>query len=594
MSSKILSRRDLDFILEWLDTETLLARPRFAAHSRDTFAAALDLSADLAERFFANHNAASDRKEPRFDGGRVEIIPEVKRALDEFAASGMLSGAMDERVGGMQLPHVVHRACFAWFQAANIATASYSMLTMANAALLLEYGSQQQVSRYVLPMLQGRFTGTMCLSEPQAGSSLSDVQTRATPAGGGSYRLRGHKMWISGGEHDLADNIVHLVLARIDGAPAGVKGISLFVVAKLMVADDGSLGEHNDVAISGINHKMGYRGTVNTVFNLGDGAYQPGGEPGAIGSLVGEENQGLAIMFRMMNEARIAVGTGAAALGYTGYLHALDYARSRPQGRLVENKDPKTPQVAIVRHPDVRRMLLAAKCYAEGGLALTLFAARLLDEAHTATNADDSREAELVLDVLTPVVKSWPSQWCLAANDLAIQVHGGYGYTRDYPVEQFYRDNRLNPIHEGTFGIHAADLLGRKVRIDGGRGFTLLVDRIETTCDKAPEDWQEQADALRGALRRIVEVTGSLWSDGDPTSALINAGVYLEAFGHIVVAWIWLQLAISAGSEQESFLEGKRAAARYFFSYELPRVGPWIELLAANPTMLNDLDDACL
>jgi butyryl-CoA dehydrogenase len=591
----VLSRRDLDFLLiDWLKADALISRPRFSEHSLDTFSAALDLAEELAVQYFAPHNALADQQEPYFDGQRVHMIPEVGEALSAFAASGLLSAALDSRFGGDQLPHVIHRACFAWFQAANISTASYAMLTMANANLLCRYGTPEQFSRYAVPMLAGRFSGTMCLSEPQAGSSLGDVRTRAVYDRDAQYRLFGSKMWISGGDHELSENIIHLVLARIEDAPSGVKGLSLFLVPKFLGTKDSKCDTRNDVVLSGVNHKMGYRGTVNAILNFGEGFYLPEGEPGAIGYLVGNENDGLATMFHMMNEARIAVGTGAAALGYTGYLHALAYARQRPQGRPPGEKDPASPQVPIVSHPEVRRMLLAAKSYAEGGLALALYAARLLDEQASTEDEQRARECGLLLDVLTPIVKSWPSQWCLAANDLAIQIHGGYGYSREYPVEQFYRDNRLNPIHEGTSAIQALDLLGRKVRIANGAGLRLLLDRILATVDAAPADWRPEAMQLAAGARRLADATATLWADGDPTVALANAGTYLEAAGHVVLAWIWLEQVQATAGREDRFFMGKLAAARYFFRYELPRTGAQFDQLISRDTLLLDLDDECL
>ncbi|MEU2876214.1 acyl-CoA dehydrogenase [Streptomyces sp. NPDC007070] len=583
MASLLLSRRDLDFLLyEWLDVESLTARPRFADHSRETFDAALDLSETIATRHFAPHNKKNDAEEPRFDGTRVHIIPEVGKALRVFADAGLIGGAMDAEVGGMQLPGVVADACFAWFQAANVGTAAYPFLTIGNANLLLAHGSPEQIDTYVRPMVEGRFTGTMCLSEPQAGSSLADVRTRAEPAGDGAYRLFGNKMWISGGDHELTENIVHLVLARIPGGPPGVKGLSLFIVPKYLVGPDGTPGERNDVVLAGLNHKMGYRGTTNTLLNFGEGGFRPGGAPGAVGHLVGEPHRGLAYMFHMMNEARIGVGLGATALGYTGYLHALDYARTRPQGRPVTAKDAAAPQVPIIEHADVRRMLLAQKSYVEGALALILYCGRLLDEQRTAATEQERDRARLLLDVLTPIAKSWPSQWCLEANNLAIQVHGGYGYTREYDVEQFYRDSRLNPIHEGTHGIHGLDLLGRKVVADGGAGLGLLAETISATTARAAAAQGELAElgrSLDAALTRIVTVTGRLWADGDPQTALANASVYLEAVGHTVLAWIWLEQLLAADGREGDFHAGKRQAARYFFRYELPRTGPQFDLL---------------
>ncbi|NMO53315.1 acyl-CoA dehydrogenase [Actinoplanes sp. TBRC 11911] len=568
--STILSRRDLDFLLyEWLDVTALTERDRFAEHSRETFDAFLDVSAQIAERDFAPHNRRNDLEEPTFDGVRVDTVPEVAAALKVFNETGLPASTMDASVGGLQLPHVVARACFAWFQAANIGTASYAMLTMANASLLLRYGTPEQIETYAKPMLDGRFTGTMCLSEPQAGSSLSDVLTRATPRGDGTYRITGSKMWISGGDHELSETIVHLVLARAAGAPAGVKGLSLFIVPKHHVAADGTVTGRNGVVLAGLNHKMGFRGTTNAVLSFED----------ASGYLVGEEGRGLAYMFHMMNEARIGVGAGAVALGYTGYLHALSYARERTQGRPVADKDPSAPAVPLIRHPDVRRMLLASKAYVEGGLALVLYAAKLLDEP--------SPENDLLLDVLTPIVKAWPSQWCRLANDHAIQIYGGYGYTREYPVEQFYRDNRLNSIHEGTDGIQGLDLLGRKVVMSEGAGLRLLLSRIRADAKSSP--------AVLDACDRLEAVTARLWESGSPTVALANSTAYLEAAGHLVIAWMWVsQLSAVPAGSTEAFYEGKRLAARYFLTHELPRIGPLLDLLESRDTLLADLDDTHL
>ncbi|MEV0849886.1 acyl-CoA dehydrogenase [Streptomyces sp. NPDC049954] len=594
--SLLLSRRDLGFLLhEWLRVEELTKRPRYAEHDRETFDAVLELSETIATRHFAPHNKKNDAQEPSFDGERVHIIPEVGEALEVFARAGLTGAGLDAEVGGMQLPRVVTDACFAWFQAANVATSAYPFLTVGNANLLLAHGSQEQIDTYVRPMVEGRWFGTMCLSEPQAGSSLADVRTRAERAPDGTYRLFGNKMWISGGDHELSENIVHLVLARTPGGPAGTKGLSLFVVPKRLVGTDGALGERNDVVLAGLNHKMGYRGTTNTLLNFGEGAHRPGGEPGAVGYLVGEENRGLAHMFHMMNEARIGVGLGATALGYTGYLHALDYARARPQGRPVGAKDPATPQVPIIAHADVRRMLLAQKAYVEGALALTLYCGRLVDEQRTAPGRAERERAGLLLDILTPIAKSWPSQWCLTANSLAIQVHGGYGYTREYDVEQFYRDNRLNPIHEGTHGIHGLDLLGRKAVIGGGAALRLLLGAIGESAARARTaggDLPAYGARLVDAADRVARVTAALWADGDPDTALANASVYLEAVGHVVIAWMWVEQLLAADGRTGDFYAGKRAAARYFFRHELPATGPKFDLLESLDTTASDMDPA--
>ncbi|MEO3759817.1 acyl-CoA dehydrogenase [Mycobacterium sp. B14F4] len=585
MKSHLLSRRDLDFLLyEWLRVDELTERERFAEHSRDTFDAVLDLCEQLATRYFAPHNKTSDANEPTFDGEKVTLIPEVKEAWDAFARADLLAMSADQRLGGAQLPVTVAEAAIAWFYAANISSSGYLMLTMANANLLSRFGSEDQIATFLEPMLSGRFSGTMALSETQAGSSLADILTRAEPQEDGTYRLFGSKMWISGAEHELTDNIVNLVLAKIPGGPAGTKGISLFIVPKYLVADDGSVGERNDVVLAGLNHKMGQRGITNTVLNLGEGTFTPGGKAGAVGYLVGEPHRGITYMFTMMNEARLGVGMGAVALGYTGYLKSVDYARERPQGRPMTAKDPSVPQVPIIEHADVKRMLLAQKAYVEGGLALLLYCARLVDVGHSAQSDEERDTTALLLEMLTPVGKSWPSQWCLEANNLAIQVHGGYGYTREYDVEQHYRDNRLNPIHEGTHGIQSLDLLGRKVTMRGGAGLAAVGAAIAETVAQATSIGGEtagQATQLGKAWQRLVEVTAQMFASGDIDAAMANSAVYLEAFGHIVVAWMWLQQAIAAHGREGDFYDGKRQAARFFFRYELPRTAPQLDLLAS-------------
>ncbi len=425
--------------------------------------------------------------------------------------------AMDGEFGGAQLPVTVAEAGFAWFSAANVSTTGYLMLTIANANLLAKFGTPEQIDAFLRPMLAGRFSGTMALSETQAGSSLADILTRAEPQDDGTYRLFGSKMWISGAEHELTDNIVNLVLAKIPGGPPGTKGISLFIVPKYLVGDDGSVGERNDVVLAGLNHKMGQRGITNTVLNFGEGRFTPGGQPGAVGYLVGEPHRGLTYMFHMMNEARLGVGMGAVSLGYTGYLKSLEYARERPQGRPVTAKDPSAPQIPIIEHADVKRMLLAQKAYVEGGMALLLYCAKLVDLQHSAESDEERDATTLLLDILTPVGKSWPSQWCLEANSLAIQVHGGYGYTREYDVEQHYRDNRLNPIHEGTHGIQSLDLLGRKVTQRGGASLAALGDGHRPDRRRRRRRGRRDRRArrqLEATWQRLVDVTTAMFDSG--------------------------------------------------------------------------------
>jgi alkylation response protein AidB-like acyl-CoA dehydrogenase len=609
MESLILSRRDLDFLLyEWLQAEKLSAYPRYAEHSRETFDAVVDLCQRMATDLFAPHNKKGDQNEPHFDGEKVTLIPEVKTALDALAGAGLFAAAQDYQFGGMQLPVLIEKAAYAWFMGANIATSGYPFLTIGNANTLLKHGTYAQIKAFAMPELEGRYFGTMCLSEPQAGSSLSDIASRAEYEGesefGPQYRITGNKMWISGGEHDLSENIVHLVLAKVPDENGrfipGVKGISLFVVPKFLVSESGELGERNDVMLAGLNHKMGYRGTVNTLLNFGEGSrHRPGGRAGAVGYLVGPLHQGLPCMFHMMNEARIGVGMGATLLGYTGYLHALDYARNRPQGRplTAAGKDASSPQTRIIDHADVKRMLLAQKSYVEGALALNLYCARLVDEERNAQDDEKRVRATLLLEILTPIAKSWPSQWCLEANNLAIQVHGGYGYTRDYNVEQFYRDNRLNPIHEGTHGIQGMDLLGRKVVMHDGAALRLLAETIQQTLKRAAaiSALSDFVEPLASVMQKVGAVTGKLWGTNDPQKALANASVYLEAFGHMVLAWIWLEQALLAckaveGSDAD-FYRGKMAACRYFFEWELPRTRAQLDLLSSLNTLTLDMQD---
>lgn len=588
-----LSRRDLDFLLyEWLDVESLTRRERFAEHSRETFDAVLDLSEDLAVKKFAPLNKLGDQQEPQVgEDGKVVQPAEIVDGIRAFIESGLLAGSFDDDLGGMQLPTTVGHASQAWFQAANAGMSSYAFLTIGNANLLVEYGTPEQIDTWVRPMIEGRYFGTMCLSEPQAGSSLADITTRATPQDDGTYRITGTKMWISAGEHEISENIVHLVLAKAPGGGPGVKGISLFIVPKYL--DDGT---RNDVALVGLNHKMGQRATTNTLLNFGDGSWQPDAVPGAVGYLVGEEHKGLFYMFHMMNEARIGVGFLATALGYAGYLTSVEYAKVRTQGRPVDDKNPSSKPVPIIEHADVKRMLLAQKSYVEGSMALGLYCAKIVDEMATITG-DEHDRLLLLLDVLTPIAKSWPSQWCLTANDLAIQVHGGYGYTREFDVEQYYRDNRLNPIHEGAHGIHALDLLGRKVIMKGGAGLALLAETIGATIDRAAAAGGPAAvhgSALKAALARLVETTAAVWADRDPQLALANATAYLEAAGHLVIAWMWLEQILAVGDKTGDFYDGKRAAAQYFFTYELPKTGPMFDLLVALDRTTLDTDPAWL
>ena len=597
-------RSTVDFLLhDWLGVESLRERPRFSDHSRETFDSVLDACERIAREKYAPFNRVADTEEPWFDGEKVHLPEASHEASRAYRESGMLAAAQDYELGGMQLPCVVEMAANSFFSKAGIGIGGGGMLTSGNANLLMAHGTPAQQEVFARNEFAGRFSGTMCLSEPQAGSSLSDIATRAVADGadfesdplGPRYRLRGNKMWISNGEHELSENIIHLVLAKIpddDGRLVpGTRGISLFVVPKKLVGGDGELtGERNDVALAGLNHKLGYRGIPNTLLNFGEGRHPVRGGAGAIGYRVGRPGEGLRCMFHMMNEARIAVGLGATMLGFAGYEASLEYAKSRPQGRPVgpAGKDPTQPQVRIVEHADIKRMLLAQKSYCEGALALELYCARLVDELHTGSD-DAKARSHVLLEVLTPIAKSWPSEWCLEANSLAIQVLGGYGYTRDFPVEQYWRDNRLNMIHEGTHGIQALDLLGRKVVMDGGGGLALVRSAIAETADRARSvpELVEHANALTRASDDVAQATSAAWSTGVPAEALANATPYLQAFGHLVVAWTWLDVATCAArGAADAAQRGRLAACRYFFRYELPKITAWLAVVAAR-------DDTC-
>ncbi|MEO8080887.1 MAG: acyl-CoA dehydrogenase [Caldimonas sp.] len=617
-------RETVDFLLhDWLGVASLSSRERFAEHSRETFDAVLDTCERIAREKFAPFNRVADTEEPWFDGEKVHLPKASHAAAQAYFETGMLAAAQDYALGGMQLPCVVEMAANSFFSKASIGIGGGGMLTSGNANLLMAHGTPAQQEVFAKNEFAGRFSGTMCLSEPQAGSSLSDIATRAVPDGadfatdplGPRYRLRGNKMWISNGEHELTENIIHLVLAKIPGDDGklivGTRGISLFIVPKKLVDRSGSLtGERNDVALAGLNHKLGYRGIPNTLLNFGEGKFQPMGQGGAVGYRVGKPGEGLRCMFHMMNEARIAVGLGAAMLGFAGYEASLDYARNRPQGRPVGigGKDASQPPVRIIEHADVKRMLLAQKSYCEGALALELWCARLVDELHTGDDgtspaksggsqagiglpcgATGRARAHQLLELLTPIAKSWPSEWCLEANSLAIQVLGGYGYTRDFPVEQCWRDNRLNMIHEGTHGIQALDLLGRKVVMDGGACLLLWREVIDDTIARAmaAELLIGPAKSLAVAADHLAEATRAAWATGRPEEALANATPYLQAFGHVAIAWIWLDVAVRAvQGTADAAQRGRLAACHYFFRYELPKVRAWLAVVETR-------DDTC-
>ena len=593
MADILVPRKELEFQLyEVLDVESLCQYERFEEHNKDTFNATLDTAEKIAEELFLPHNATADKDEPKFDGEKVSMIPEVKTAFDAFCEAGFIAGRYDFEDGGMQLPESVMQACSGYFLAANPSSTAYPFLTTAAARVIKHFASSDVQAQFMPRMLTGEFTGTMALTEPHAGSSLTDIRTTATLQEDGTYRLKGNKIYISGGEHELSNNIVHLVLAKIPGGPAGVKGISLFVVPKYRLDENGEPGEKNDVILAGLIHKMGYRGTTSTALTFGENG-------DCHGFLVGEPHKGLSYMFMMMNEARIGVGYGAAMIGYRGYRYSLEYAKERLQGRAAPNLAPTDEPSPIIKHGDVRRMLLAQKAYTEGGMALCLYGSYLMDLERVTADADEKKALSQLIDLLTPVFKAWPSEFGPKANDLAIQILGGAGYTREYPVEQCWRDNRLNPIHEGTNGIQALDLLGRKLWQSNSQGLAVLQQEITKTLKGATgKQSASLASKFAPYLQRmagLIPEMGAALQGENQSKTLTNAQCFMNIFSSCVISWMWLRQAIVAEQalansdisvDHEHFYKGKLAAAQYFIHWELPLVNRDFDLL-------NNMDATC-
>ena len=586
MPATLMNERDIEFMLyELFDSESLIKRERYQDHDRQTFNEVINTAKAIAEKHFLPIRQKLDTHQPTFDGKKVHLIPELKPAITAVIDSGIGSATADYDLNGMQLPPIIASAAGAYLTVAGGVGVGYNMLTTANANLLQAHGSADLIVKWVKPMRAGRFMGTMAMTEPGSGSGLGDLTTKAIKASDGTYRLSGNKIFISGGDHDLAENIVHLVLARLQGAPKGIKCISLFVVPKYLVNDDGSIGEDNEVALAGLFHKMGGRAQTSTALSFGE-------KNGSIGYLVGEENYGLKYMFHMMNEARIMVGTSGAVLAVAGYQYSLDYAKNRPQGRLPSCKDPDSPMVNIIEHADVRRMLLAQKAYAEGALSLVLYGTQLSDDERTAPTEEQRQYAHLLLAFLTPIIKTWPSEYGPKANDFAIQVLGGHGYINEHPVEMFYRDNRLNPIHEGTTGIQSLDLITRKVPMNNMQGYTATINEILKTIEnaKSHDDLSEFVKQLNTAVDTLQqttqEVLGAI-STKNIDLALANSVKYLELFGHVIIAWLWLKQGIVATralaeqphQEDEHFYRGKLQALQYFYRFELPQIDVWSSIL---------------
>jgi len=585
-SSPLIDLRNLKFLLSQVfHFDEMFEWPAFAAQDAGMARQSIELAHQLAVERFLPHRQLADKQEPCVVNAKVRIPVEVGEALREYSDAGFMSMAVSAEDGGLGLPYALALICDGLFFGANISTTGYALLTRGAANLIATHGTDAQKQQYLPGLTSGRWFGTMCLSEPQAGSSLADIRTRAVLMDDGRYKLSGAKMWISGGEHEMAENIVHLVLAKIAGGPAGVKGISLFIVPRYRADANGQYCEANDVALAGLNHKLGQRGIVNTFLKFGE-------RDDCVGELVGAPHQGLAQMFHMMNEARIGVGLSAIMQGYGGYLYSLNYARERKQGRHPDQRDPASAPLPLIAHADVRRMLLQQRAYVEGAYALALYAALLVDAKAHAPDSQRRLDAGSVLDLLTPIVKAWSADWTLKANELAIQILGGYGYTREYPVEQYYRDNRLNPIHEGANGIQALDLLGRKLGADGGRAYALLDAHMGASASEAlliepVAGLGAQLNEYRTALAASLHAAQSGMAGGKLRETLANATPFASAFGHIVVAWMWLRQAIAAQRQlsratqsDPAFLEGKIQTAKFFFAQELPAARHWLDLTA--------------
>ena len=577
MAKDYISLRNLKFLLkEVFDVEQLAQFDSFRDYDWESCEMMLDSARQLADAYLFPHFRAMDREEPELENGVLRVHPEVAAVVEAMAEGGWIGAGAPAEWGGMHLPRMMGVAAAGIFHAANNGVMGYTGLTTGAAHLILSFGSESLKNTYVPNMFGGKWQGTMALTEPQAGSSLSDVKTSATPAGDGVYRIKGQKIFISAGDHDKMENVVHLMLARIDGAPLGTRGISLFVVPKYRPESTGELVP-NDVQTIGIYHKMGQKATptVHLLMGESDDCY---------GYLVGAEHRGLPYMFQMMNEARIDVGLIAASIASAAYMASLEYAKERPQGRRLNEKDLNQDQTLIIHHPDVKRMLLFQKAVVEGSLSLLLQCAQYQDLAH-AGEGEEKEKAALLLDLLTPVAKTYPAEMGIQSVSQGLQVLGGSGFVTDFPLEQLYRDIRITAIYEGTTGIQSQDLLGRKVLMQEGRALHLLFAEIHQAIKTAEtfEDLKPYAATLREKLQCLEEVTrrlGAIAATGDMEHFLADANLYMEFFGIIAIGWQWIRqasvakTAILSGQyqgEERHFYESKVLTMRFFFAYEMPK-----------------------
>jgi len=576
VATKFVSERNIKFLLyEVFDVESLTSYEYYNAHNRKMFDMVLKAAVKLGQDLLFPIFEEMDRNQPELVDGEVKVHPSVKTIMKEFGEGGWISSRVPFDRDGEQLPSMVADVCEFIFAAANYSANAYPGLTFGASHLIESFASKELYDTYVPRMRNGEWQGTMALTEPEAGSSLSDITTMAEPTDEGYYRIKGQKIFISAGDHDGVDNVIHLMLAKIEGAPAGVKGISLFVVPKKRIDDSGNLIA-NDVAASGVYHKLGYRGCPIVQLSVGD-------KNNCRGWLVGEPHNGLKYMFQMMNEARIGVGMGATAMATAAYYASLDYTKSRLQGRKMGQKDPNLPPVPIIEHADVKRMLLFQRAVIEGALALIIQCSKYVD-FQKVVGGEDKEKYHLLLEILTPIAKSYPSEMGIISISQGLQCLGGSGYCDDYPLEQYYRDCRIHPIHEGTTGIQGMDLLGRKVIMKNGQAFLLFVKEIEDTIGEAQKyiELRGLASGLNTTLIDLQDVTQHLITIAQrqgPEAFLADATLYLEFFGIVTVAWQWLlqgvavQKALHKGAKKadQNFYQGKMFTLRYFFAYELPK-----------------------
>jgi alkylation response protein AidB-like acyl-CoA dehydrogenase len=577
MAERFVSERNLKFMLyEVFDIGAMSRYEYFKEHDREIFDLVLETALRIGKDLLQPTLQEMDKNPPEFVDGHVKVHPMVRSFMKECGEGGWIGAGAPFELGGQQLPLMISAAFRFILFAANYSASVYPLLTTGAAHLIESFGSQEMIQTYIPKMFSGDWQGTMALTEPQAGSSLAEITTLAEPTDRGYYKMRGQKIFISAGEHDGVENVIQLLLARIKGAPPGVKGLSLFVVPNKRIRENGELVP-NDVNIAGIYHKLGYRGSPITQLSLGE-------KDDCRGYLVGEPHKGLSYMFQMMNEARIDVGLGAAAIASAAYYASLEYSRERLQGRRLSAKDPAMPPVPIIEHPDVKRMLLFQRAIVEGSLSL-IFQCCEYSDIIRFSDGEEKERFSLLLDLLTPAAKTYPSEMGIISVSQGLQCLGGYGYCDEFPLELYYRDARIHPIHEGTTGIQGLDLLGRKVIIKDGRALELFFEEVGKTIQAAKEisALEPYAQRLNNACERFKEITSHLVQlalKKDPELFLADATLYLEFFGIISVAWQWLLQAISVQkalendlSERETlFYQGKLYAFKFFFHYELPKI----------------------